>query len=158
MKPFSLNYRVCVITLKTRWSSTALLMSVFILLSGCVQHVPVVVDKPIPNVLIDDATGTMLEGKPYPFQLTGLAVVEHFSFETSDYMHMARILEVQRSHRQANWNNLHTKIRFEMTPKDIYFADEKLCRRFKLRYSKQGNADTLNVAACRLPSGDWALD
>ena len=135
-----------------------MLLSVLMLLSGCAQHVPDKVDKPISNALIDDATGTTLEGKPYPFQLTGLAVDEHFSIELSDYMHMARILEVQRSHRQANWNNPHTKIRFEMTPKDIYFADEKLCRRFKLRYSKQGDADTLNVAACRLPSGDWALD
>ena len=133
-----------------------MLIVLLFLLTGCHQ----VTTHPFETSkdrLVDDATGVRLDDHGFPAKLAGLQGLDAFSVRDDDCVHMARVLEVQRSHRQANWTNTSADMHYEMTPKDIFFRAGDLCRGFRLRVRHADAQKDIEANACRLADSTWQV-
>jgi len=132
------------------------LLLLLLLLTGCHPVTENTSDSQ-GSLLVDDATGMRLDDHGYPAKLTGLKGLDAFVVRTDDCVHMARVLEVQRSHRQASWTNVSADMHYEMTPKDIFFSAGDLCRSFKLRVRQAHTQKDIEANACRLADASWQV-
>ncbi len=108
------------------------------------------------GLLIDDATGMQIDQRQMHTSLSGLDW-SAFTMQQEDFAHMARVLEVQRTNRQANWTNISTKISYQIVPKSIFFSSGRLCRSFKLRVLDVNKSKDAQLSACRLEDASWQI-
>ena len=130
---------------------------VFATLGGCQPMLQGLRHKqaaPIHRPLVDKVTGRpLLYAKAKP--IIGMPWRHPIELDVIDASYIARVLDVQRSNREAQWVNHRTGVEYRMMPKDIFFIDGYLCRRFKLRVLYQKKKTLELYTACRHQGGVW---